>query len=27
HLQAIEMCGVLEENRKTFAPIKDMIQK
>ncbi|WP_439741116.1 ribonuclease HII [Bacillus pseudomycoides] len=27
HLQAIEMYGVLEEHRKTFAPIKDMIQK
>ncbi|MEN1934337.1 ribonuclease HII [Paenibacillus sp. 102] len=27
HLQAIETYGVLEEHRKTFAPIKDMIQK
>ncbi|PFR29250.1 ribonuclease HII [Bacillus cereus] len=25
HLQAIETYGVLEEHRKTFAPIKDMI--
>ncbi|KEK25765.1 ribonuclease HII [Bacillus gaemokensis] len=27
HLQAIETYGVLEEHRKTFAPIKEMIQK
>ncbi|HDX9576980.1 TPA: ribonuclease HII [Bacillus pseudomycoides] len=27
HLQAIETYGVLEEHRKTFAPIKDMIEK
>ena len=27
HLEAIEVHGVLEEHRKSFAPIKDMIQK
>ncbi|MDG2658800.1 ribonuclease HII, partial [Vibrio parahaemolyticus] len=27
HLEAIEAHGVLEEHRKSFAPIKDMIQK
>lgn len=27
HLEAIEMYGILEEHRRTFAPIKDMIQK
>lgn len=26
HLEAIETYGVLEEHRKTFAPIKDMIK-
>ena len=27
HLEAIEVHGVLDEHRKSFAPIKDMIQK
>lgn len=27
HLQAIEIYGVLDKHRKTFAPIKDMIKK
>ncbi len=27
HLEAIEAHGILEEHRKSFAPIKDMIQK
>ena len=27
HLEAIEVHGILEEHRKSFAPIKDMIQK
>ena len=26
HLEAIEVHGILEEHRKSFAPIKDMIQ-